>query len=164
MIHLGMGSVSKRSRGNILQSGPGQSITVVIGGATESLSAHPGTADLTLRKRLGFIKIAIQEGADLVPVFSFGENDIFSQMPNEKGTAIYVFQNFSESPKPDPTTDLKSFSPQDSFTKRQEELEASIKTTAWTDPTLTRMGRLEQRKTASRTLQHSYQFSQAYRD
>ncbi|KAK0477174.1 P-loop containing nucleoside triphosphate hydrolase protein [Armillaria luteobubalina] len=156
MIHLGMGSVSKRSRGNILQSGPGQSITVVIRGATESLSAHPGTADLTLHKRLGFIKIAIQEGADLVP--------IFSQMPNEKGTAIYVFQNFSESPKPDPTTDLKSFSLQDSFTKWQEELEASIKTTAWTDPTLTRMGRLEQRKTASRTLQHSYQFSQAYRD
>ncbi|SJL13753.1 related to diacylglycerol acyltransferase type 2b [Armillaria ostoyae] len=92
MIHLGMGSVSKRSCGNILQSGPGQSITIVVGGAAESLSAHPGTADLTLRKRLGFIKIAIQEGADLVPVFSFGENDIFSQMPNEKGTAIYMFQ------------------------------------------------------------------------
>ncbi|KAK0239304.1 DAGAT-domain-containing protein [Armillaria nabsnona] len=92
MIHLGMGSVSKRSCGNILQSGPGQSIAIVVGGAAESLSAHPGTADLTLRKRLGFIKIAIQEGADLVPVFSFGENDIFSQMPNEKGTAIYMFQ------------------------------------------------------------------------
>jgi len=40
------------------------------------LSAHPGTADLTLKKRIGFIKMAIKEGADLVPVFSFGENDV----------------------------------------------------------------------------------------
>ena len=27
-------------------------------------------------RRLGFIKVAIQHGADLVPVFSFGENDV----------------------------------------------------------------------------------------
>lgn len=56
--------------------GPGSTLTIVVGGAAESLSAHPGTADLTLRKRLGFIKLAIREGADLVPVFSFGENDV----------------------------------------------------------------------------------------
>jgi hypothetical protein len=30
--------------------------------------------------------------ADLVPVFSFGENDIYQQMPNEKGTLVYEFQ------------------------------------------------------------------------
>jgi hypothetical protein len=44
-------------------------------------------------RRLGFIKPAIREGADLVPVFSFGENDIYEQMPNEKGTTfIYKIQ------------------------------------------------------------------------
>jgi len=47
---------------------------------------------LTLRRRLGFIKLAIREGADLVPVFSFGENDIYQQMPNEKGTTLYKIQ------------------------------------------------------------------------
>ncbi|KAF9016180.1 DAGAT-domain-containing protein [Hymenopellis radicata] len=91
-LALGVSSVSKRSCINILKSGPGHSITIVVGGAAESLSAHPGTADLTLRRRLGFIKIAIQHGADLVPVFSFGENDIFQQMPNERGTAIFSIQ------------------------------------------------------------------------
>ena len=56
--------------------GPGSSLTIVVGGAAESLSAHPGTADLTLKRRKGFIKLAIKQGADLVPVFSFGENDV----------------------------------------------------------------------------------------
>jgi 2-acylglycerol O-acyltransferase 2 len=75
MAH-GVCSVSKRSCANILSLGPGNAITIVVGGAAESLSAHPGTADLTLKKRFGFIKMAIREGADLVPVFSFGENDV----------------------------------------------------------------------------------------
>ena len=93
LLALGICSVSKQSCSNILKGGPGQAITIVVGGAAESLSARPGTAHLTLRKRLGFIKIAIQHGcvgisgwssqpcspfgrADLVPVFSFGENDV----------------------------------------------------------------------------------------
>jgi len=121
LLALGICSVSKRSCSNILKSGPGNAITIVVGGAAESLSAHPGTADLTLRKRcayqafipiysangpnrLGFIKVAIQHGyvedcpllpltcsyivcrADLVPVFSFGENDVsaFAHTPTGK--------------------------------------------------------------------------------
>ncbi|KAF8806928.1 DAGAT-domain-containing protein [Phlegmacium glaucopus] len=92
LLALGVCSVSKQSCSNILTRGPGSAITIVVGGAAESLSAHPGTADLTLRRRLGFIKLAIQHGADLVPVFSFGENDIYQQMPNEKGTTIYALQ------------------------------------------------------------------------
>ncbi|RXW18000.1 hypothetical protein EST38_g7860 [Candolleomyces aberdarensis] len=92
LLAMGICSVSKQSCSNILESGPGAAITIVVGGAAESLSAHPGTADLTLRKRLGFIKLAITHGADLVPVFSFGENDIYQQMPNEKGTTVYALQ------------------------------------------------------------------------
>ncbi|KAH9951101.1 DAGAT-domain-containing protein [Amylocystis lapponica] len=93
LLALGICSVSKSSCSNILKGGPGEAITIVVGGAAESLSARPGTADLTLRKRLS---------ADLVPVFSFGENDasrftcislaIYQQMPNEKGTTVYTLQ------------------------------------------------------------------------
>lgn len=72
----GICSVSYRSCSSILRKGPGNSLTIVVGGAAESLFARPGTADLTLKKRLGFIKLAIKHGADLVPVFSFGENDV----------------------------------------------------------------------------------------
>ena len=78
IMFLGIASVSKQACANILSKGAGTAITIVVGGATESLSAHPGTADLTLKRRFGFIKMAIREGADLVPVFSFGENDVRS--------------------------------------------------------------------------------------
>lgn len=91
MLH-GISSVSKRACKNILKLGPGNAITIVVGGAAESLSAHPGTFDLTLKKRLGFIKVAMREGADLVPVFSFGENDIYDQLANEKGSKVYKLQ------------------------------------------------------------------------
>ncbi|GAA5974903.1 hypothetical protein JCM21900_002946 [Sporobolomyces salmonicolor] len=92
LIGLGISSVSMRSCQNILRQGPGSSLTIVVGGAAESLSAHPGTADLTLKRRKGFIKLAIRQGADLVPVFSFGENDIFQQLANERGTRLYKLQ------------------------------------------------------------------------
>lgn len=37
---------------------------------------HSDVDDNLAYFRLGFIKLAIQYGADLVPVFSFGENDV----------------------------------------------------------------------------------------
>ncbi|GJN92241.1 hypothetical protein Rhopal_005271-T1 [Rhodotorula paludigena] len=92
LLGLGIASVSMKSCQNILRQGPGSSITIVVGGAAESLSAHPGTADLTLKRRKGFIKLAIRQGADLVPVFSFGENDIFGQLSNARGTRLYKLQ------------------------------------------------------------------------
>lgn len=54
LLALGVCSVSKKSCSNILKGGPGMAITIVVGGAAESLSARPGTADLTLRKRYVF--------------------------------------------------------------------------------------------------------------
>jgi hypothetical protein len=51
LMWMGVCSVSKKSCQNILGQGSGSAITIVVGGAAESLSARPGTADLTLRKR-----------------------------------------------------------------------------------------------------------------
>ena len=51
LMLMGVCSVSKESCQNILGQGGGSAITIVVGGAAESLSARPGTADLTLRKR-----------------------------------------------------------------------------------------------------------------
>jgi 2-acylglycerol O-acyltransferase 2 len=61
MAH-GLCSVSKKSFANILNGGSGNSVILVPGGAREALDAHPGTNDLTLFKRKGFIKMALVNG------------------------------------------------------------------------------------------------------
>lgn len=45
-----------------------------------------------LRNRKGFVRQAITHGADLVPCFSFGENDVFKQMGNTHGSKLRIFQ------------------------------------------------------------------------
>ncbi|ORZ12014.1 diacylglycerol acyltransferase-domain-containing protein [Absidia repens] len=92
IMSLGIAAVSRRSCEYILSSGPGRSIVIVVGGAAESLTARPGIADLTLKKRLGFIRLAILHQAELVPTFSFGENDIFEQLDNAKGSTVWKIQ------------------------------------------------------------------------
>ncbi|CAO3635258.1 unnamed protein product [Mucor fragilis] len=92
ILALGIASVSRHSCEKILSSGPGRSIVIVIGGASESLNARPGIADLVLKKRLGFIRIAIRHEADLVPVFSFGENELYEQVDNSTGSWLWKVQ------------------------------------------------------------------------
>ena len=78
LLALGVIEVSARSIKNALASGPGAAVVIVPGGAAESLDASPGTEHvLTLRKRNGFFRIALQHGVKLVPVFSFGENALY---------------------------------------------------------------------------------------
>ncbi|KAG5503316.1 hypothetical protein GH5_04384 [Leishmania sp. Ghana 2012 LV757] len=74
----GCGDASASCIRKTLRSGPGQSIMLVVGGAEESLLAKPNRNDLLLFKRKGFIKIALQEGTPLVPVYGFGENNVYS--------------------------------------------------------------------------------------
>ncbi|KAK6029760.1 diacylglycerol acyltransferase [Ostertagia ostertagi] len=58
----------------------GKACVLVVGGAEEALDAHPGHHILTINRRKGFIKLALETGAQLVPCYSFGENDIFHQV------------------------------------------------------------------------------------
>lgn len=76
-IWMGCGDASSSCIRKTLRSGPGQSIMLVVGGAEESLMAKPNSNDLLLMKRKGFIKIALQEGTPLVPVYGFGENNVY---------------------------------------------------------------------------------------
>lgn len=39
--------------------------------------AQPGTERLWMKKRAGYIKLCLQHGYDLVPVYCFGETDVF---------------------------------------------------------------------------------------
>ncbi|XP_010765634.1 2-acylglycerol O-acyltransferase 2, partial [Notothenia coriiceps] len=66
--------------------GGGNAVVIAVGGAPEALDAHPGTYNVLLAQKKGFIKMAMVHGAHLVPVFSFGENELFDQVENKRGT------------------------------------------------------------------------------
>jgi 2-acylglycerol O-acyltransferase 2 len=70
----------------------GRGITIVIGGARESLDAQPYSLRLVLKRRKGFVKMAIRTGADLVPVLAFGENDLYNQVQLDEHPSIHKFQ------------------------------------------------------------------------
>lgn len=61
----------------------GENLVLVPGGAHEALYSHPGTLKLHLLKRFGFVKVALQTGASLVPCLGFGENDMFETIDNQ---------------------------------------------------------------------------------
>ncbi|KAI1328371.1 diacylglycerol acyltransferase-domain-containing protein [Xylariaceae sp. FL0255] len=100
VLSMGVRSVSKESIVNILtKGGPngegmGRAVTVVVGGARESLEAHPGTFRLILKERKGFIKLAVRCGADLVPVLAFGENDLYDQVRTQEHPMMHRIQMF----------------------------------------------------------------------
>lgn len=90
---LGICDASKESCNYVLDKGNGNSILLVLGGAKESLDAHPTNEYLlTLKNRKGFVKIGLANGASLVPIFSFGENDLYDQLANPPGSRIRRLQ------------------------------------------------------------------------
>ncbi|CAG02909.1 unnamed protein product [Tetraodon nigroviridis] len=77
----GLCPVSKSSLVHLLsRSGKGNAVVIVIGGAAESLASSPGANTVVVRQRKGFVRMALEFGADLVPVYSFGENELFQQV------------------------------------------------------------------------------------
>ncbi|GMT12250.1 hypothetical protein PFISCL1PPCAC_3547, partial [Pristionchus fissidentatus] len=93
MLLHGMINASKESLKYTL-GGPklGQAAVLVVGGAEEALDAHPGKYRLTLQPRKGFIRLALETGAQLVPCFGFGENELYLQATNEKGSFLRKIQ------------------------------------------------------------------------
>jgi 2-acylglycerol O-acyltransferase 2 len=87
---MGIADASRESCNNCLQRGPGSAIVLVLGGAKESLDAHAhADYELTLHRK-GFVKVALENQADLVPVFSFGENDVWDQVRENDHDSTHV--------------------------------------------------------------------------
>ncbi|PSC70219.1 Diacylglycerol O-acyltransferase 2 [Micractinium conductrix] len=56
----------------------GRSVAVCPGGVKECLYMQRGREVAYLRKRRGFVRLALQAGAPLVPVWAFGQTDLYS--------------------------------------------------------------------------------------
>uniref|UniRef100_A0A8C5RBN5 Acyltransferase n=1 Tax=Leptobrachium leishanense TaxID=445787 RepID=A0A8C5RBN5_9ANUR len=99
LMSAGLVPVNKDSiRFLLSQCGPGNAVFIVVGGAAESLQSRPGEHIVMLTGRKGFVRMALQQGADLVPVYTFGENEIYEQVrlnPDSWGWKLQLlFQKF----------------------------------------------------------------------
>ena len=74
---LGLQSVDRRNMRRILDE-PGGLVCLIPGGASECLLMEKGVETLLLRKRFGFVKMALQTGALICPAFAFGQSETFS--------------------------------------------------------------------------------------
>ncbi|KAL4880324.1 diacylglycerol acyltransferase-domain-containing protein [Aspergillus karnatakaensis] len=98
----GQSGVSKDSciqhltRGGYDLRGMGKAITISVGGSREYRIAKPGTMGIVIKIRKGFIRLAVETGADLVPVLVFGENDLFKPLVVErwsvKGVVAWIWE------------------------------------------------------------------------
>lgn len=78
----------------LTKHGTGNALGLVVGGALEALEAFPGKFNLKLAQKKGFIKMALTTGACLVPMFSFGEHELFIQAENPEGSRLRNIQNW----------------------------------------------------------------------
>ncbi|KYN11146.1 2-acylglycerol O-acyltransferase 2-B [Trachymyrmex cornetzi] len=72
----------------------GKAIIVVVGGAPEAMESLPDTYRIIIKKRKGFVKLALENGILLVPVCSFGETDLYNQVYSPEGSILKRIQNY----------------------------------------------------------------------
>ncbi|XP_029805230.1 2-acylglycerol O-acyltransferase 3 [Suricata suricatta] len=93
IMSYGVCSVNRRSLDfSLSQPQHGKAMVIMVGGAHEALYAIPGQHHVILRNRKGFVRLALRHGASLVPVYSFGENDIFHLKVFSPNTWQYLCQ------------------------------------------------------------------------
>lgn len=91
LLSLGITSVAKKNALKVLEKD--YSICIVVGGAQESLLSKIGSADLVLKKRKGFIKLALETGnVGLVPCYSFGETDCYNILKTTERSYLHRLQ------------------------------------------------------------------------
>ena len=84
ILCIGVGDSNANSiRYRINQGPPGTSMVIAVGGQREFRLMKPGHMDLVIKSRKGFVKIALQTGASLVPILSFGENELYHSIENK---------------------------------------------------------------------------------
>ena len=77
---LFLGCVDASASTAVYNISKGRSIFIYVGGEKEQLMTEPWKHKIYLSSRKGFIKLALQHGIPLVPMYCFGENECYSEI------------------------------------------------------------------------------------
>ncbi|KAK4876556.1 hypothetical protein RN001_009062 [Aquatica leii] len=84
LLAFNISSVSEKSLNYLLNdSSGGKAVCLVVGGSDEVTLACEKDYHIVLKKRKGFVRVALKNGSPLVPVFSFGINGVFKYPQNQ---------------------------------------------------------------------------------
>ncbi|KAL9180288.1 hypothetical protein ACHAXT_008258 [Thalassiosira profunda] len=75
---MGIFNLVDASAGSLKRQLKKRSVLIYIGGIAELFKSCPTEERLYLQKRKGFIKLALREGVDVVPVYLFGNTSVLS--------------------------------------------------------------------------------------
>jgi hypothetical protein len=80
---FGIISASKKSlQATLKKPGASGSVVLYVGGMAELFLSSKVEERIYLKKRKGFIKLAMQEGVDVIPVYLFGNTAVLSVLTN----------------------------------------------------------------------------------
>lgn len=68
-------------------------VVLVVGGAREAFVTIPNTYRCILKRRMGFVRIALQTGTPLVPVISFGESNLYDLIDYKPDSWVRLIQD-----------------------------------------------------------------------
>ena len=60
----------------------GHSVSIMLGGVREMMDIEPRKIKLHVKKRIGLFKIAIETGKPIIPILTYGENELFEPAKN----------------------------------------------------------------------------------
>lgn len=95
MMASGACAATKVGMTNLLQK-PGHASILIVGGVLEALQGDRNKVTLVLKRRKGWIKLALINGADLVPTFSFGEHLVYDIKKPQEGSRLWKVQKWCE--------------------------------------------------------------------
>ncbi len=72
----------------------GYSLLIFVGGEKEQLMTKPNEHKIYLKSRKGFVKLALKHGADLVPMYAYGENECYTISNFASGFRIWLQHKF----------------------------------------------------------------------
>jgi hypothetical protein len=111
-FHMGYIDANRKTCADALAKG--KSLHIVVGGEEESMYTTQGQDIVVLKKRKGFIRLALSYGVDLVPVFGVGNTDTYKTynfglkyrlwFQKKFGVALPVFHGRCFTPLPYPVS------------------------------------------------------------